>query len=321
MLREIPARITVMSATTAAGVHDHPLEMPAWKTVLSWTGALATALLFLSAGIWKMTDPIGWSRMLEQLLMPYRFSMPSTLALAVGETSAGILVLIPKFRRWGAWLAGLLLVAFMIYIGINYSALIGRDCSCFPWVKRAVGPAFFVEDAAMLVAAILAGWFARPAGSLRGAAIVVAAVAVATGVSYGYDLSRQTGTKAPDSIVVDGQPYSLGHGRIFLFFYDPNCSHCDAAARSMAKLHWKSDVTIIGIPTSMPQFAASFVHDTGLNMKTSLELDRLKKIFPFGDPPYGVALENGRETGPVSHYEEGSGTEPADSLRKLGLIE
>jgi uncharacterized membrane protein YphA (DoxX/SURF4 family) len=308
-----------MSVTSAAGVQGHPLEMPAWKTVVSFIGAVVTALLFLSAGIWKLTDPIGWSRMLEQLLMPYQFSIPSALVLAVCETSAGVLVLIPRFRRWGALLAGLLLVAFMIYIGINYSALIGRDCSCFPWVKRAVGPMFFVEDAGMMVAAILAGLFARPAGSLRSVAMIVVAVAAATGVSYGYELSRQTGTKAPDSIVVDGQPYSLQHGVIFLFFYDPNCSHCEAAARQMAKLHWKSDVTIIGIPTGMPQFAASFVHDTGFNMKTSLELDRLKKIFPFGDPPYGVALESGREQGTVTHYEEGS--EPADSLRKLGLID
>ena len=45
---------------------------------------------------------------------------------------------------------------------------------------------------------------------------------------------HQTGTKAPDSITVDGKPYSLQHGKIFLFFYDPNCGHCDAAARTMS---------------------------------------------------------------------------------------
>jgi uncharacterized membrane protein YphA (DoxX/SURF4 family) len=310
-----------MDATTMAVIGDRPLEMPAWKTALSWAGALITALLFLSAGLWKMSDPFGWSRMLEQLLMPYRFSMPSTVALAIGETAAGVLVLIPRFRRWGSLLASLLLVAFMIYIGYNYSALIGRDCSCFPWVKRAVGPAFFAEDAGMLLAAILAGWFAKPAESWKRAAAITAVIALCAGGSYAFALSRQTGTKAPDSITVDGKPYSLQHGSIFLFFYDPNCSHCDAAARGMAKLHWRSDVRIIGIPTSMPQFAASFIHDTGLKMQTSLDLEILKKIFPFGDPPYGVALENGRETGPVSHFDENGGTEPADTLRKLGLIE
>lgn len=310
-----------MDSTSVASFDERPLAMPAWKTVLSTIGALVTALLFLTAGIWKMSQPMIWSRMLEQLLMPFALSIPATLLLATAETAAGVLVLIPKFRRWGAWLAGLLLVVFMIYIGINYNALVGRDCSCFPWVKRAVGPMFFVEDAGMLVAAIIAGAFARPASSLKMPLAVLAGIAVLTGASYAYELSRETGTKAPAAITVDGKPFSLEHGRIFLFFYDPNCSHCDAAARGMAKLHWQSDVRIIGIPTNNPQFAASFVHDTGMNMQTSLDLDQLKKIFPFGDPPYGVALENGRETGPVSHFDEGGGTEPADTLRKLGLIE
>ncbi len=56
--------------------------------------------------------------------------------LAVAETTAGVLILVPRFRKWGAWLASLLLLVFMVYIGIRYNALIGRDCSCFPWVKR-----------------------------------------------------------------------------------------------------------------------------------------------------------------------------------------
>ena len=307
-----------MSASTVAGVEGQAFAMPAWKNVVSHIAAALTAVLFLTSGIWKLSDPLGWSRMLEQMLVPVMFSLPFTLMLSVSETAAGVLVLVPRFRRWGALLAGLLLVAFMIYIGFNYSALVGRDCSCFPWVKRAINPAFFAEDGVMLLLAILAGWFARPSQSLKTAALVVAAIALSAGAGYGNQVMRQTGTKAPDSITVEGKPYSLQHGRVFLFFYDPNCSHCDAAARGMAKLHWKSDVTIIGIPTTEAHFAAAFIHDTGLNMKTSLDLEPLKKIFPFGDPPYGVALDNGREQGPVAHYE---GSEPVDSLKKLGLIE
>ncbi|MBZ5605666.1 MAG: hypothetical protein LAO79_25480 [Acidobacteriia bacterium] len=294
------------------------LELPSWKSVVSHLAALAVATLFVTAGVWKSIDPFTWSRMAEQLLVPVQFSIPLTLLLAVGETFAGVMVLVPRFRRWGAWVASLLLLVFMIYIGINYHALIGRDCSCFPWVKRAVGPMFFVEDAAMLAAAILAGWWARPSISLRSAAVVLGVVAVFAGASYGAAITRQTGTKAPESITVDGKPYSLQHGRIFVFFYDPNCSHCDAAARAMAKLHWKDDVVKIGIPTTMPQFAPAFVRETGMTMLTSLDLAKMKEVFPFGDPPYGVVLENGRETGPVPHYED---VEPAATLRKLGLIE
>ena len=56
-----------------------------------------------------------------------------------------------------------MLVAFMGYIGLRYQALVGRDCSCFPWLKRTVTPALFVEDGAMLAAALIAAWFSRKA--------------------------------------------------------------------------------------------------------------------------------------------------------------
>lgn len=308
----------VMDASSMADIPSQTLEMPPWKSVVSHLAALAVAVLFVTAGVWKITDPFGWSRMLEQLLVPYQFSLPFTLALAVSETFAGVLVLVPRFRRWGASLAAVLLVVFMIYIGFNYSALLGKDCSCFPWVKRAIGPAFFAEDAAMLAAALLAGWWARPSWSKRSAAVVLGVVAVFAAVSYGSAVTHQTGTKAPDAITVDGKPYSLQHGRIFLYFYDPNCSHCDAAARHMAKYKWKNDVTIIALPVTQARFAEAFLRETGLKASTSLDFEVLKKIFPFGDPPYGVALENGRERGPVAHYDE---PEPADTLRKLGYIE
>jgi uncharacterized membrane protein YphA (DoxX/SURF4 family) len=264
-----------------------------------------------------MTDPFTWARMVEDLRVPYQFSLPLTLLLAVAETLAGALVLIPKFRRWGAALAALLLIVFMIYIGANYSTLLGKDCSCFPWVKRTVGPGFFIGDAAMLIAAIIAAWWSRPPQGVRQAAAVLALVAVATASGFGIATARLSGTKAPEMITVEGKPFSLQHGRIFLFFYDPQCGHCDAAARHMSKYQWKDDVTVIGIPTQQQQWAASFLTDTGLKAKTSLDLDLLKKTFPFGDPPYGVLIENGRERAPVPHYDE---PEPSETLKKLGLI-
>jgi uncharacterized membrane protein YphA (DoxX/SURF4 family) len=291
--------------------------MPAWKRIPNHIAAVAVALLFLTAGIWKMTDPFTWARMVEDLRVPYQYSLPLTLLLAVAETAAGALVLVPKFRRWGASLAALLLVVFMIYIGVNYSTLLGKDCSCFPWVKRTVGPGFFLGDAAMLLAATVAAWWSRPPQGVRNAAIVLALVAVATASSFGIATARLSGTKAPEAITVDGKPFSLQRGRIFLFFYDPQCGHCDAAARHMSKYQWKDDVTVIGIPTQQQQWASSFLTDTGLRAKTSLDLDLLKKTFPFGDPPYGVLIENGRERAPVPHYDE---PEPSDTLKKLGLI-
>jgi hypothetical protein len=68
----------------------------------------------------------------------------------------------------------------------------------------------------------------------------------------------------------------------------------------------------------MPQWAESFLTDTGFKAKTSPDLALLKKTFPFGDPPFGVFLENGREQAPVPHFD---GPEPSETLKKLGLIE
>ncbi len=294
------------------------LDLPGWKTIASHLGAVIITVLFVTAGVWKIIDPFTWRTMVEQLKVPYLFSMPLTIALGISETFAGVAILVPRFRRWGAWLAMLLLVVFMLYIGVNYSTLAGKECSCFPWAKRTVSPEFFVGDVLMLVAAAIAAWWARPSSGLRSAVVVLGAIAVFSAASFGVNAVRQSGTQAPASIIVDGKPFSLEHGRVFLFFYDPQCSHCEKAARDMSKMNW-GETKIVAIPTAEPKFAASFLHDTGLKAGTSLELERLKKVFPFkSDPPYGVALENGREKGPVARYE---GNEPAATLRTLGMIQ
>ncbi len=170
-----------------------------------------------------------------------------------------------------------------------------------------------------LALAVIAGMWSRPPASLRKAAVILAGLVVFTGASYAYSYTHLTGAKAPDSITVEGQPFSLQHGSVFLFFYDPHCSHCEQAAKDMSKLHWKDDVKIVAIPTNDSRFAASFLHDTELKASTSTDLAILTKAFPLpGDPPYGVAIENGREKAPVTHFE---GAEPADTLRKLGYVD
>lgn len=305
------------------------IALPAWKTVAGHVAAAFVAILFLTAGIYKAVDPFHWSRLLEELLFPPRYSQPFTLLLSVGEIFGGVMILIPRYRRLGAWLTGIMLVGFMTYIGIHYTQLIGKDCSCFPWVKRTVGPGFFMGDAAFLAASIIAGWWAKPLahptfGFRLGAVVaaLVAAVALAGG-GYAYAASQQTGAKAPESVIVNGKPYSLEHGRYFVFFFDPECGHCIDAGRHLGTYHWESDVTIIGVPTRVPQFGADFMHDSKLPPLVSTDLQKLKAVFPLpGDPPYGVAIDNGRQFGAVQHYDdEDNGKEPAASLKQLGLID
>ena len=293
------------------------LDLPAWKSFFSHVSAVLLAILFIASGVWKILDPFTWRTMVEQLGVPYSVSMPFTLALGVSEALAGVLVIVPRFRRWGAWLAILLLIVFMVYMGVNYSTLAGKDCSCFPWMKRTVSPGFFVGDALMLLLGLVAALWARPSEGIRSALVVLGVIIVFAAASFGVSAARLTGAKAPPSVVVDGKPFSLERGRIFLYFYDPQCAHCDAAAKKMSKMDW-GETKVLAIPTATPQWAAAFLKDTGLKAGTSLELQKLKQAFPFRqDPPYGVAIENGRQIGEVARYDEG---EPEARLRSLRMI-
>ena len=85
----------------------------------------------------------------------------------------------------------------------------------------------------------------------------------------------------------------------------------------MSKLNWK-DTQVVAIPTRVQQFAADFLKDTGLHARTSLDVQTLRGIFKFIDPPYGVALENGRQKAAVINFDE---SEPAKTLRPVGFIE
>jgi len=298
---------------------DHalgPLELPGWKASLNWISAILTSLVFITSGLWKITDPFGVAVRLAQARVPESLSLAATLVLGIAETVAAVLVLVPRFRKWGAWLGSALLVAFMIYVGVNYNALHGAECSCFPLIKRVVGPGFFVGDAIMLLFAVLAGLWAQPVESKRSAIVVVCAVTVFALVSYGASAARLKGIKAPSTITVDGKPFSTQQGRIFIFFFDPECVHCLDAGKRMAKLDW-GDTKLIAVPTAQPQFAPDFLHDTGLKAGVSNDLALLKKTFPFGDPPAGAAIENGRQKEPVTKFE---GEEPAATLRKFGFV-
>jgi uncharacterized membrane protein YphA (DoxX/SURF4 family) len=293
-----------------------PLDLPGWKTALSWASAVLLAVLFLASGLWKVTDAQGAAVRMAQARIPESLSLAAAVLFGVVETSAGVLVLIPRFRRWGAALTGLLLVAFLVYIALNYNALRGAECSCFPWVKRAVGPGFFVGDGVMLLLAVFAGLWSKPPEGLRNAFVIAGAVAVFAGISYGVTAVRQTGTPAPQSVTVDAKPYSLQHGKIFLFFFDPACMHCFDAAKRMSQYHW-GDTRVVGIPISQPQWAAQFMKDTGFHMDISTDFEKLKQVFPYTAVPAGVALESGREKAALVKFEA---EEPEVSLRQLGLV-
>jgi uncharacterized membrane protein YphA (DoxX/SURF4 family) len=292
---------------------------PQWRTAANWTAAVLISLVFLVAGLWKITDPVGAAVRLAQAKVPESLSLAGAIGFGIAETFGGVLLLIPRFRRWGALIVSLLLIAFMIFIGIHYNELRGAECSCFPWLKRAVGPGFFISDGIMLALAILAGWWARRSDGVRPAAIILGAVAVFALVSYGVNLTRQTGTKAPESIrAEDGSAISLSQGKVFVYFFNPQCLHCLDAGRKLAALNW-GDTRFVGVPTENPQFGGWFMGKAGLTGKgpVSRDIDALRKLFPFDLPPAGVAIENGYSKGMLLQFED---KEPAATLKKLGFI-
>jgi uncharacterized membrane protein YphA (DoxX/SURF4 family) len=287
-----------------------------WKSRLSWVSSVLLCAVFLLAGLWKITDVQGAAVRMVQAKVPESLGLGAALFFGIAETVGAVMILTPRLRRWGAFLLGALLVAFLGYVAIHYSALRGAECSCFPWLKRAVGPGFFVGDGVLLLLAFFA-WLGspRPQG-MRAAALILAAVAVFAGVSYGVGAARETGTRAPESILVDGRPYGLRDGKVFLFYFDPACMHCFETAQRMAKLHW-GDTRVVGVPIAQPQFAAQFMADTGFHMSITTDRDKLKEVFPYAGVPAGVAIENGRQKAALVKFE---GEEPAASLKQLGLI-
>ncbi len=268
------------------------------------------------AGVWKITAPVEWATRMNQALLPAVLSLPAAVMFGVSETFSGILLLIPRFRRWGAVIAGLLLIAFMAYFALFYDQLMGDDCSCFPWIQRTVGPGFFISDAAMLALAVFAYIWAKPSHSLKTAGLILAAVAVFAGVSLGLSLSGTQGKLAPATIEIAGAPYNLHEGKAYLYFFDPECTHCLFSARDMAGYNW-NEVQIIMVPTERKQLAEAFLEASGLSAPITSSSESLREVYSFGDPPFAVALENGRTLKQLTVFE---GEEPAASLEAIGFI-
>ncbi|HOL70913.1 MAG TPA: DoxX family protein [Bryobacteraceae bacterium] len=288
----------------------HPNEASAlwvpagWKAAVSHIAAFLIALLFIIAGVWKITDPFGAAARLVEARVPASLSLIGAVLLGVGELFAGVLILVPRYRRWGAWLISAMLVFFVIYIGALYDVLRGEECNCFPWVKRAIGPGFFIGDGIMLALAVIAGWWARPSRGIRGAVLVLLAVAVFAGASYGVHVTMKAWIMAPESITVDGKPFPLREGRVLLFFYNPECAHCMEVARAMSTFQWNSGVTIISAALEQPHFAEQFVSATGLPALITDDVEPLREVYSPNTVPYIVALENGRVKQSFVSFEE-----------------
>src|SRR5260370_35394057 len=87
-------------------------ELPGWKSWAGGTAAVLTALLFLTAGIWKITDAPGAAARLAQMKVPQELRLAAALLLGIVETFSAGRIPGPRFRRVGSWLPSRLPVFF-----------------------------------------------------------------------------------------------------------------------------------------------------------------------------------------------------------------
>ncbi len=288
------------------------------KKIAAATAAILLGIVFAVSGGWKVLSPFKTGELLEQAQVPGGWGAIGAAALGTLELLAAFLLFVPRFRRWGGMIGSALLVFFIGWIGYNYNVLVGHECSCFPIIKRTVGPGFFVGDGVLLLLGLAAWAWSPRIARWRVPAVAFASLAVFALASFGAQAIQRKNVQVPNPVIVDGKPQNLTEGQVFLFFYDPSCMHCDAASKFMSKLNWGS-TRIVAIPTINPQWAASFLHDTHLKAGTSLELAKLKKAFPFVDPPFGVALDDGRvkQTFGQAQFDVPL---PEPQLKKLGFV-
>jgi hypothetical protein len=146
--------------------------------------------------------------------------------------------------------------------------------------------------------------------------VILGAVVVFALVSYGVEAVRQTGIRAPETVAVNGQPYDISHGKVFVFFFNPLCSHCFDSAKRMAGYSW-GNTRVVAVPVDQEIFANQFIQDSQLNAVVTSDFPKLKQVFGYSAYPFGVAVENGRERAPLTKFED---NEPALTLKQLGFI-
>ena len=121
--------------------------------------------------------------------------------------------------------------------------------------------------------------------------------------------------KAPDTVTVNGQPYPINHGKVFIYFYDPECMYCVEAGERMSKLDW-GNTKFVGQPIINPQFAPAFMEKTGLKGVTASNFSTLSKTFSFKAKPYAGAIEDGRQ---VAAFTQFGAPEPSIKIQTLGF--
>ena len=115
---------------------------------------LILAAVFVVSGISKLFDLSGSQAAMRSFGVPERMTRAGGIALPIAEIVIAVLLIPATTAAWGALLALILLIVFVL--GISYSLSRGRkfDCHCFGQLTTSeIGPSTLVRNAVLAVLA------------------------------------------------------------------------------------------------------------------------------------------------------------------------
>jgi putative oxidoreductase len=141
------------------------------STLLAWT----LGALFIYAGVEKIVDPAQFAQSIKYFKMvKLEYINAIALILPWWEVAAGIAILTRSWRRVGAWIILLMLIAFTVAIASAVSRGLDISCGCFGKSSGKAGYSKLAENFGMIAAAGMVLWF-RPRETPAEPALVEAA--------------------------------------------------------------------------------------------------------------------------------------------------
>jgi uncharacterized membrane protein YphA (DoxX/SURF4 family) len=278
------------------------------KPIIHWVLALALAVVFGSSGIWKLYAPAQAGIRQVEAGVPSAYALPWAVVLGAFELFAAVLLVVPAWRRGGALLAGALALSFMIYMGARYSELKGMECGCMPGRHRALDGWFFVEDGAMLAAAMAVAWLAGSAAAFRRAfwkpALALLLIVCVGAASATLERTMLAGNASLSLRVMDRSgkvaemPLSP-RSETLLYFMSPSCLDCQRASLVIGKLRLAAPLVVV--PDSRAESIYEYLNQAGIKnavisldyatMAPRLQLKQVPALYVFlGAAPQALIL-------------------------------
>ncbi len=296
------------------------------RNVVTWVLSLALAGIFIVAGVWKLSAPALAGIRLVEVGVPSAWGLPLAVLLGSFEVFSGVLLLWPRYRRWGALLVAVMLGIFMAYMGARYTTLKGTACGCLPGRSKGLGVGFFIEDGLMLAAAVAVFVLARPAAERARAWLLKPAIALALilAAAIGWAAVERTVLAGGSSLTINVMdrsrrtaPMQLApRSATLIYFFNAQCLDCKHASAEIARLRFS--VPLIAVPDAQPETGYEYLDNAGIknvlvstdyfNLSSRLHLNRVPALYVVrGGAPQTVIVDFERQ-----RFE--------NTLREFGLL-